>query len=481
VIEADRRSTDAPLPVVVIGAGMAGLTVAWWLHQANVPVTVLERADRAGGVVGTSELGGHVFERGPSTVIASAPALNELIDAVGLREQVEYSHAEAHRRLIWQNGALHDAPSGPLSLLRSSLMGLGGKLRLLREPWVRAQTADVDETLEAFLVRRIGAGATAAFADPFVTGVYAGRLAHLGADAFPRLVGFERNYGSLLRGMVASRKLAKRGGSAAAGRKGLLSFKGGLEVLPTTIRQQLGTRLRFGHEVFGLEPAGLKGEAGWVVHTVVGGRHVDYDASAVVVATPSYVAHSLLERLDEGLSEPIADIPHPHVASVGLGYRRAAVGHPLDAFGLLCSSEESQISATGVLGVIFASSVFSGRAPENAVTLSVIMGGSRNPECAGLADSQLVEQARAGLAMLLGVRGLPDAVEVTRWPRAIPQYQPGHGRRIDRLNEELRSWKGLHLAGNYLNGVGLEQTVASASAVARTLLTRGDRAPSGAG
>ncbi|MGB0589468.1 MAG: protoporphyrinogen oxidase [Myxococcota bacterium] len=468
--EQEGRGADAPLPVVVIGAGMAGLTAAWWLHQSNVPVTVLERADHAGGVVGTTELGGHVFERGPSTVIASAPAVNELIDAVGLRDSVQRSNPHAHRRLIWRGGALHEAPSGPLSFLGSSLLGFGGKLRMLREPWVSARTSHPDETLKGFLERRIGPGATAAFADPFVTGVYAGRLEHLGADAFPRLVGFERDHGSLVRGMMASQKKAKAAGDGRELPKGLLSFDGGLQVLPGTIRKQLGTRLRFGHEVFGIEPVGTKGEGGWIVRAVAGGRHVDYDASAVVIATPSYVSHSLLERMDATLAAPIKDIPHPHVASVGLGYRRDAVAHPLDAFGLLCSSEESEISETGVLGVIFASTVFEGRAPANCVSLSVIMGGSRNPECAQHEDSILVDQARAGLAVLLGVRGLPNAVEVARWPRAIPQYQPGHGRRIAELREGLSAWHGLHLAGNYLDGVGLEQTVASGTTAARAIL-----------
>ena len=470
----ERRGTDAPLPVVVIGAGMAGLTAAWWLHQANVPVTVLERTEHAGGVVGTTKLGGHLFERGPTTVIAKAPALNELIDAVGLRDAVQYSNESAHRRLIWSNAGLQEAPSGPWSFLTSPLLGLGAKLRLLREPWVKRGDPQNQETLREFLERRIGSGATDAFADPFVTGVFAGRLEHLGADAFPRLVAFEREHGSLIRGMAASRKAERAQPGSISERKGLLSFRGGLSVLPATIRQRLGTRLRFGHEVFGLEPVGHRGDEGWIVRAVAGGRHVDYDASAVVIATPSYVTHSLLERMDGELAQPIAGIPHPHVASIGLGYRRDAVAHPLDAFGLLCASGTSEISDTGVLGVIFASSVFAGRAPQNSVSLSVIMGGSRNPECAQMEDSTLVDQARTALAIQLGVRGLPDAVSVSRWPRAIPQYQPGHGERMRTLKATLGTWNRLHLAGNYLNGVGLEQAVASGSHVARAILMPDD-------
>jgi protoporphyrinogen/coproporphyrinogen III oxidase len=462
------RAPDAPLPVVIVGGGMAGLAAAWSLYQANVPVTVLERGDRAGGAVGTHDVGGHVFERGPTTVMSHAPALNELIDAAGLRDRVVLSRAESHRRLVWLRGALFELPSGPMSFLTSPLMGLAGKLRALGEPWVRPRSADQgDETLRAFLERRVGAAATVALADPFVTGVFAGQLDDLGADAFPRLLAFERQHGSLFKGMAAARKSP---GGRGHGSGALMSFDDGLGVLPESIRQKLGTRVRFGHEVFGIEPRGPGARDGWIVRAVAAGRHVDYDASAVVLATPSWVAGQLMERVAAELAEPLADIPHPHVASVGLGYRRDSVAHPLDAFGLLCTSGGAYMAEIGLLGVIFASSVFDGRAPEGFVTLNVIMGGSRAPHCADATDSELVEQARAGLAVLLGVRGYPAAVNVTRWPRAIPQYQPGHGRRVAHLRELLGSWKGLHVAGNYLDGVGLEPTVASGTLAARALL-----------
>lgn len=460
-------TTDAPLPVVVVGGGMAGLTAAWSLYQANIPVTVLERGDHAGGVVGTAHVGGHLFERGPTTVMAHAPALNRLIDAVGLREEVVFSRSEAHRRLIWQRGALFEAPSGPLSFLTSPLLGVSGKLRALTEPWVKAPTRPEDETLKAFLERRIGSQATKALADPFVTGVFAGGLDELGADAFPRLVAFEREHGSLFKGMAATRK-ARSGQGPDPG--SLLSFSEGLGVLPARIRQELGTRMRFGHEVFGVEPKADGAQHGWIVRAVAAGRHVDYDASAVVLATPSWVTGPLLARIEPELGAALEGIAHPHVASIGLGYRRDAVGHPLDAFGLLSTSDSIDLAELGVLGVVFASSIFEGRAPEGYVTLNVIMGGSRSPECAALSDSELVEQARTGLAVLLGVRGFPSAVHVTRWPRAIPQYPPGHARRIATLRATLQGWRGLHLAGNFLDGVGLEPTVASGAIAAQSVL-----------
>jgi len=458
---------DAPLPVVVVGGGMAGLATAWALHQANVPVTVLERGDRAGGVVGTEHVGGHVFERGPTTVMASAPALNQLIDEVGLRERVVHSRTEAHRRLIWRQGTLFEAPTGPVSFLASPLLGVLGKLRALAEPWVKARTDGGDETLRAFLERRIGSDAATALADPFVTGVFAGRLDDLGADAFPRLVAFEREHGSLFKGMAAARKKVNAGAPSPGT---LVSLDEGLGALPASIRQQLGTRMRFGHEVFGIEPMAEGKRGGWIVRSVAGGRHVEYDASAVVLATPLWVTGPLLTRIEPELGAFLAEIPHPHVASIGLGYRRDAVAHRLDAFGLLSTSDSADLAELGVLGVVFASSVFEGRAPEGFATLNVIMGGSRTPECAGLSDGHLVEQARAGLAVLLGARGFPSAVHVTRWPRAIPQYPPGHGRRISALRDTLQGWRGLHLAGNYLDGVGLEPTVASGFRAAQSVL-----------
>lgn len=470
----------ADAPVVVIGGGMAGLAAAWRLMSHDIPVTLLERNERVGGVLGTVDIGGHVFERGPTTVLSSAESLLQLIDEVGLTDRVVLSRHESHRRLIWRHGRLHEAPGGPGGLLTTSLMSMKGRLRLIAEPFIASGHSDEDESLRDFLTRRIGAEAVDALVDPFVSGVYAGDIDDLGADAFPQLVEFERSAGSIVKGAIARRKAAKAAAAADGrtrpprrrGPAPLLTFPKGLGELPEAIRRRLGTRVRLDHDVFALEELEERAADGarWKVHAVADERQVHYDASAVVLAVPGHAAYSLLDRVDPQLGAPLSGLSHPHVAAIGLGFKRADVSHPLDAFGFLCGSDSPVPGDELVLGALFVSSVFPNRAPDGNVAISVMLGGSRDPEAAELADAELVERAQRTCASLLGARGTPEAVCVTRWPKAIPQYPAGHLRRIRGLRERLARHPGLHVAGNWLSGVGLEPTVATGLAAAAEIL-----------
>ncbi|MGM0574391.1 MAG: protoporphyrinogen oxidase [Myxococcota bacterium] len=454
-------------PVVVVGGGVAGLATAWTLQRAGAPVMLLERTDEVGGVMGTRVVGGHRFETGPTTVMASAEEIGRLIDEVGLREHVVKSRPEAERRLIWRHGRLHELPSNPAALATSGLMTWKGKLRLLAEPFVSAPKEPRDETLAQMLRRRLGAEAVEGFVDPFVGGVFAGRVDELGVDAFPKLRDLEREHGGFVRGMFAKRKERKNGGPR---KKGLLTFPEGLRELPDAIREALGTRVRLGHDVTRLERVEGDGAVAWRVHAQADGRGVTYDAAAVVLATPAWAAATLLEPLDEEAAGLLEPIPHPHVASIGLGYPEDAVEGDLNAFGLLTASDSPIPEDEPILGVLFNSSIFPGRAPEGHVTLTVMIGGARDPDAREASDGALVDRARKALAALVGARGEPTAVAVNRWPRAIPQYEPGHARRIERVLERIAGLGPLLLAGNYLEGVGVDPSVGTGFAAAETLL-----------
>ncbi len=470
---------DARLPVVVVGGGMAGLAAAWRLDRAGLPVTLLEKGEDVGGVVGTVVVGGHCFERGPTTVLASSEYITTLVSEVGLDDAVITSNEAGHRRFVWRHGELHELPGGPGALFGTRLLSWRGKLRLFAEPFIRAPSGDgpPEETVSSFLGRRLGKEAVSALIDPFVTGVFAGSPDSLGADAFPRLVAWEQEHGSLVRGAIAMRK-AKRAAAAQSGeaadrsspgRTPLLTFPEGLATLPRTIRKALGTRVRLGHDVFALEPR--PGGSGWQVHAVADDRQVNYDASAVILAVPAYAAGTLVERVDRDVSATLASIPHPHVATIGLGYARSAVNHPLDGFGLLCAGDSPlPEDCPPILGALFVSSIFEGRAPDGHVSVNVMIGGSRDPEAADRSDGELVARARKALGLLLGARGEPTAVSVTRWRKAIPQYPPGHSAHMADVAEKLRAHPGLHLAGNYLGGVGLDPTIGSGMAAASAVV-----------
>ena len=440
-------------PVVVVGGGIAGLTSAFQLAASNVPVVLLEERRQVGGYIASSEVGGHLFEHGPNTVQSTSPTLMGLVEQLDLRSEVIESQAASHRRLIWRGGRPHVVPSGPLSLLFSKLLSFGGKARLIREPFVAPRIDEGDETLAEFAERRLGPEACAALVDPFVAGVYAGRLDILGVDAFPRLRDMEREHGSLYRGMKSLAKARRAAGLVRASKAPLISFQGGLRALPLSLHHALGTRVQLGRSAQSIEPDG----EGWTLET----RSGPLQASHVIVATSLPAANRLLGERLEPLAALHGSVRQPHVAAVGLGYDRHQVNAWVDAFGLLVASDSAPPAGADVLGMLFPSSIFSGRSPEGQVSVQVMIGGDRDPGARRLLDSDLVDRARRAVGGVLGVKAQPNAVHVSRWHEAIPQYPPGHARRVEAVEESLAANPGLLLAGNYLEGVGLEAAASS--------------------
>ena len=451
----------SPYPVVVVGAGVAGLTAAFRLQEAGVDVQVFEAADRVGGAIHSEAVNGHLFERGPTTVMSTSPHLGRLIDAAGLRPRAIESAPQAGRRKVWRHGRLHTLPEKPPQLLTCSALSLPGRLRLLMEPLVPARRSGPPETLLDMGRRRLGKEATAALLDPFITGVYAGRLDQLGVDAVGRLTIWERAYGSFFKAVKAQRRekllqLEAEGQPKPTGPPPLVSFPGGLGELPAALGEQLGTQLHTSRRVVSFGRVG----AHWRVVVEGEGKTATVMASSILVAAPARIAADLVEPWVGEVVHPFRDIEHPHVATVGLGYRRSDVSAPLDAFGLLVASD-SRLEHD-VLGVLYVSSIFPDRTPEGEVTLTVMIGGARDPDAAQATDDELVSRARRALKVLIGAEGEPTARLVTRWPTAIPQYPPGHTMRVGRLQSRLQQMGGLQVAGNWLSGVGLEAAVESA-------------------
>ena len=451
--------------MVVVGGGIAGLTAAFQLAASQVPVVLFEERRQVGGYIGSTAVGGHLFEHGPNTVQSTSPTLMGLIEQLNLGSEVIESAPASHRRLVWRHGRPHVVPSGPISLLLSSLLSLSGKLRLLREPFIPARQGGEPETLGAFAERRLGVEATRALVDPFVAGVYAGRLDFLGVDAFPRVRDMEREHGSLFRGMKATAKARRLAGQVRASSAPLVSFQGGLRVLPASLHHALGKRVHLGRKVESLDDS----DQGWVVQTERGPQ----EASHVLVATSLPVAASLLGERSVTLAALNQSVRQPHVAAVGLGYDRQQVNHWIDAFGMLVASDGAPPAGVDVLGMLFPSSIFAGRSPEGEVSVQVMIGGDRDPGARDLLDSELVGRARSAVGAALGVKAQPRAVHVSRWHEAIPQYAPGHSGKVRAMLDELSQLQGLRVAGNYLDGVGLESAAASGVRAAASIVGAG--------
>ncbi len=456
-----REPTARPYDAVVVGAGISGLAAAFRLVRAGLRVAVLEASSRPGGALLTHETKGFRFELGPNTVLESDPSLPALIRDSGLEGERVVAAPAARRRWVWHGGRLRELPGGPRAFLLSPLFPPAAKLRLLREPWVPAPAVggQDEETIAAFVRRRLGEAFLERAVGPFVSGVFAGDPERLAVRwAAPRIAALEAEHGSLIRGALARRKGAPR-----APRGAMVSLRGGLEQLPRHLARELGV-VRYGIACRGVR---RDGERFLVEHAggAVGARRV-------LLAVPADVAAALLAEVTGGRSRLLAEIPYAAVAVVAAGYRRQDVAQPLDGFGFLRALGGGG-AGLRLLGCLFTSSLFPDRAPEDCVALTAFFGGRTDPEAAAWSDERLGAVAQEELGRALGVRGQPLASVVRRWPRAIPQYELGHGRFVALQAELERDLPGLYLAGNYLHGVSVADCVRDATALAARVAAGG--------
>ena len=322
------------------------------------------------------------------------------------------------------------------------------------EPLVDPGDSPVEESVATFIRRRFNQEILDYVANPIVTGIFAGDPEQLSVRyALPRLHALEQAHGSLIKAMFQQFRARRSGDGTAAP---LVSFTGGLQELPDAMARDLGSALRLGSAVTQIR----RGPKGWTVGAAF--QHAElYDG--VVYAAPAHCA----DEIDLGFEgaervKTLASIPHPPVAVAALGFRREQVSHALDGFGFLVPEVERK----HVLGAIFSSTLFAGRAPEGHVLLTAFVGGVRNPDLANADLNTLTARILDDFRTLLGARGEPTFRAVQLWPRAIPQYTLSHGRFREIMDDVERRNPGLALAGSFRDGVALGDVLAAGDAAA---------------
>lgn len=461
--------------VVIIGAGLSGLATAFELERLAaaqglpLSLTLLEERERVGGKVWTVEEAGFRCEVGPNGFLDSKPDTLELCERLNISSRLLRSSDAARKRFIYSEGRLHQLPEGPLAFFRSPLLSVRGRLRVLTEPLTRPVPEGLDETIASFGRRHLGSEAVRKLIGPMVSGIFAGDPFTLSLQScFPIMHELEREGGgsllvAMLRRMRRRRQepQTRRGGPAGPGGV-LTSFPEGMQFLTDTLAARLGGRLERGVRI---EAIGRAGQ-GWEVSAQVGARQERLACDLVIVATPAHAASSLLEPLDGELAATLRQIPYSPVSVVCLGYRRAEVAHPLDGFGFLIPVEEGKT----ILGCLWDSSMYVGRAPEGHVLLRVMVGGARRPELAGLPEEALLRAVKEDLAGILGIGAEPVLVRVFRHPKAIPNYTVGHAQRLAAIAERLKGLPGLMLTGNAYRGIGVNDCTRNARLAAQEAL-----------
>jgi oxygen-dependent protoporphyrinogen oxidase len=485
------------MKLVVVGGGVTALAAA---HRAvelarerrlDLDIKVVEARHRLGGSIATERADGFLVEAGPDSFLSEKPWAVALCRRLGLEGRLVRTDDRFRKVFVWFRGRLHPLPDGfqllaPTRLApfaTSSLFSWRGKARMALDlllPRGGGAVGGDDESLGAFVRRRLGAEALERVAQPLVAGIYTADPDDLSVAAtMPRFVEVERRHRSMILGLrrglaqapagpglaTSDSRPATAASPTSSGTSGarwslFVTFVDGMQTLVTTLADRLpDSAIVLGQRVNAVE----RDDAHWRVTTADGAR---FDADRVILAAEAHASARLLRYVDPALATLLGDIDYAGAATVSLGFRRDDVPHALDGFGFVVPRSESK----AVLAATFSSVKYPGRAPAGHVLIRCFLGGALNAEMLREDDGALVGRARRELGEALGVAAEPGLVRVSRWPASMPQYRVGHLARVDAIERRAAAVPGLHLAGAAYRGVGIADCVRSGEAAAEAAL-----------
>lgn len=442
------------VPALVVGGGISGLVCAYALQKAGIEVLLVEASPRPGGIINSVARDGFLLELGPQSFAGTAQ-LRALCADLGIADQLLEAPSKAPRHVL-VNDALQPVPLSPPALFMSSLINGSTKWALARDIFGKSTPPDSDESVAAFIRRKFSGQLLDRLVGPFVSGVYAGDPEKLSIrSAFPSLYESEKAAGSIVRGMLRLAK-AKKGPRE---RPTLNTFREGNETLVRALTKKLGSAVLTETRA---KKIYRQNDGSLALSLESGTAKEPVQARSVIFATPTDVTGTILSQLDSSFESLLTSVEYAAVAVVSLGYRKSDVGHSLDGFGFLVPRS----AGLRILGTVWNSSLFPGRAPEGHALLTTFVGGATDPSAAKLQREELSSLVHREIAPLLSIKKGPIFSNITIWPRALPQYNLGHGDRLASIAKNLARFPGIYLAGNYLRGPAIGSCVEQAFSVA---------------
>ena len=460
--------------VAIVGGGISGLTAAFYLEQerrngAPLEIVLFESDLRFGGVIRTERVNGCLVESGPDSFLTAKPWARELCDDLRLSSQLIGSRDADRKTYVLVRGRLEEIPSGlqmmvPTAIapmLRSRLFSPSTKLAMLSEYLLPPEPlgVDDDESVASFVSRHFTPEIVERLADPLLSGVYGGDSSRLSARAtLPQMVESEARHRSLVRGALAARK--NHSGKEPAPL--FTSLRDGMQrMVDSILRQFPRETLCASSRVTRL----TGGSSGWRVTS----NGVEQEFDHVILAVPPYVTANLMAGIpgSERPLEILGELSSSSAVTIALGYMRAALRLP-PGFGFLVPRSEGK----RMMACTFVHNKFENRAPEDMTLLRIFLGGARDPQAIGLAESEIVELVRRELREILKIEAEPRFARVYKWRNAMPQYEVGHLLRVASLEMHMQRFPGLHLTGNAYHGIGIPDCVRVGRSAADAIIRR---------
>ncbi len=446
--------------ITIIGAGLTGLSLAYYLTKAGKTVTVIEKNNHIGGVIQTFEKDGFTYETGPNTGVLSYGETVELFEELKDDCQLEIANPKANKRWILKNNRWNNLPDKPHTFFGSVLFSTKDKFNMCLEP-LRKKGSNPDETLANMVRRRIGNSFLDYAIDPFISGIYAGDPEKLVTKyALPKLYNLEQNYGGFILGGIRKSTEKKTVTEKKATRK-VFSSEGGLGRLINALSHQIGVN----NIITGAETTISKDGHSYISNVTTTSDTFSIQSDYVISTIGGYALPKVFTFLENNSLAPITNVRYAPVTQVIVAYKKWN-GIKLDAFGGLIPTKENR----NILGILLTGSLFKNRKPEEGALLSVYLGGVKKPDLIHYSDEQISELVLNEIKDLMDSTDKPDFIEIFRHQYAIPQYEADSKQRFEAIEQIQKDNKGLILAGNIRNGIGMSDRIKQAKDIADEIL-----------
>lgn len=462
--------------IIIIGGGISGLATAYSLEERaeregkSVSITLLEKKNQIGGNILTERVGDFLIEGGPDCFLSEKPWAIELTEKLGISDKLLCTNDDFRKTFVLYKGLLRELPEGVIlmiptrliPLIKSDLISFTGKLRMAMELFIPKKKSIKDESLSQFVRRRLGGDVLNKIAEPLVAGIHAGNPDTMSVrSTFPKFVQMEEEYGSLIKAMLARKKLVNA--NSQGGKKPkytmFMALKDGLSEMPATIVKNLKmTKILINREVAGVEKRDV------FKISLKNGEVLDADA--VVFASPAYETARILRGLDTSISDILNKIPYVSTATVSLAYKKNSISHPMNGFGFVIPKLEKR----KIMAATWVSRKFSYRAPDDSVLIRCFVGGNHNEGLVFLDEREMTKMVKDELKDIMGITAEPLFTRIYRWEKAMPQYTIGHDERLSTLNQILSNHSGIFITGSAYRGIGISGCVYDADITAESAI-----------
>ncbi|MFZ0453657.1 MAG: protoporphyrinogen oxidase [Ignavibacteriaceae bacterium] len=449
--------------IVTLGAGISGLAASYLLHKNGFDITILEKKKEAGGSMESVFENNFLFDRGPNSGLETTPLIGQIVEELGLKDQMVYANKKGNKRYILRNNQLYPLPMRPLAFLKTKLFSTSAKLRLMAEPFIGRSKDGYYQSIAEFVKRRLGKEFLDYAINPFVAGVYAGNPEDLSVkSAFPKLYELEEKYGGLIIGTIKSIKERKQRAEKSKQSAKMFSFKDGMQAFPAAAAKYFDSKVITSAEVKSIEKMG----SCFKVNYKIGNTAESIECDSILSTIPAYAASEIFKPFDEKLSEHLNNIYYPPVLVLYLGYNETDIKQPLDGFGFLIPAKEKK----SFLGAIWSSVLFPNRAPQGQASFTLFIGGSRNPEIGSIDKEILFNKARSEFESIMKITGEPTFIDYRYWNKAIPQYNVGYIEHEKYFAEFEKNNPGIFLSGNYRGGISVGDCIKNAEVNAEKII-----------